>query len=148
MIRALLIAMALAATAHAQSKAYPPRPVDKDRLAEQRSKTWDSAIHPERGTYRDLLAKARVALDERTPDQAKIAIEQMTAAIAAVPDHPEAYRLRGEGYLALQDWTRCADDLAAADARAAVASAIVTSSARITGTLRLRRAAPARRASS
>ena len=124
MIRALLViaaggAAALGATAHAQSKTYPPRPVDKDRLDEQRSKTWDSAIHPERGTYRDLLAKARVALDERTPDQAKVAIEEMTAAIAAVPDHPEAYRLRGEGYLALRDWARCADDLQAAADRAA-----------------------------
>lgn len=119
MIRALLIAMALATAAHAQSKTYPPRPVDKDKLDEQRSRTWDSAIHPERGTYRDLLAKARLALDERTPDQAKIAIEQMTAAIAAVPDHPEAYRLRGEAYVALRDWPRCADDLEAAEARAA-----------------------------
>jgi len=121
-IRALLVTMALATAARAQSKTYPPRPVDKDKLEEQRSKTWDSALHPERGTYRDLLAKARVALDERTPDQAKIAIEQMSAAIAAVPDHPEAYRLRGEGYLALRDWPHCADDLQAADARAARAT--------------------------
>ena len=117
MIRALLVLVALASPALAQSKKYPAKPVDKDRQEEQRSRTWDAAIHPERGTYRDLLAKARVAIDDRSPEQAKIAIVEMTTAIAAVPNHPEAYRLRGEAYLALRDWAHCADDLQAADDR-------------------------------
>ncbi len=119
MIRALLVVAAMASTAAAQSKTYPPKPVDKDKLEEQRSRTWDAAIHPERGTYRDLLAKARAAIAARSPDQLKIAIAEMTTAIAAVPDHPEAYRLRGEADLALRDWSSCADDLQAADDRGA-----------------------------
>jgi tetratricopeptide (TPR) repeat protein len=122
-IRATAVVCALCGVAAAQSKTYPPKPVDKDLQDEQRSKVWESTLHPERHTYSDLVAKAKAALDMRSPDQTKIAIDELDKAIEAVPTKADAYRLRGDAYLSQQQWAKCADDFAAADAHAQASDA-------------------------
>ena len=108
-----LVVVLAAATAHAQSKRYPPDadPDDDD----QRSQLWESALHPDVGPYNDLVRDAKRLLDDGTEDSAKLAIDKLTDAIRRVPAEPEAYVLRGRSYLAHKQWAPCADDLAAAD---------------------------------
>jgi tetratricopeptide (TPR) repeat protein len=106
----------LAAPAAAQSRRYPPAPVDKDAESAARSNLWSAAITPERHPYQDLVHKATEALAQRSADQTTEAIKKLDAAIQLLPDEPAAYRLRGDAYLERKDWARCAADLAAADA--------------------------------
>lgn len=113
---AALAALGLAATASAQSRRYPPEPVDKDAENAARSRLWSAAITPERHPYQDLVRAATDALSQRTPDQTTEAIKKLDAAIRLLPRDPEAYRLRGDAYLERKDWARCAADYAAADA--------------------------------
>lgn len=105
----------IAAPAAAQSRRYPPAPVDKDAENAARSNLWSAAITPERHPYQDLVHKATEALAQRTSDQVTEAIKKLDAAIQLLPHEPEAYRLRGDAYLERKDWGRCAADLAAAD---------------------------------
>lgn len=105
------------AVARAQSVRYPPDAPDADRDAEQRSALWESALAPERAPYEELVRSARRALDEQSEHGAQTAVDQLTDAIRHVPDDPRAYALRGQAYLALHDWARCADDLATAAAK-------------------------------
>lgn len=100
------------APAAAQSRRYPPAPVDKDAEKAARSNLWSAAITPERHPYQDLVRTATEALAQRSSDQA---IKKLDAAIQLLPHEPEAYRLRGDAYLERKDWARCAADLAAAD---------------------------------
>ncbi|HEX4423240.1 MAG TPA: hypothetical protein VH165_35260 [Kofleriaceae bacterium] len=106
----------LAAPAAAQSRRYPPAPVDKDAEDAAKSALWNAATNPERHPYQDLVHTAREALHQRTIDQRAIAIARLGEAIALLPHEAEAYRWRGEAYFDAQDWAACAADLAAADA--------------------------------
>jgi tetratricopeptide (TPR) repeat protein len=109
-------ALGLGATARAQSRRYPPQPVDKDAENAARSGLWNAAVTPERHPYQDLVRAAAEALSQRTADQTTEAIKKLDAAIRLLPREPEAYRLRGDAYLERRDWSRCAADYAAADA--------------------------------
>ena len=113
---ALGLTAGLAAPAAAQSRRYPPEPVDKDAEKAARSNLWSAAITPERHPYQDLVRTATEALAKRTADQTAEAIEKLDAAVHLLPREPDAYRLRGDAYLERKDWARCAADLAAADA--------------------------------
>lgn len=108
--------LALAAPAAAQSRRYPPEPVDKDAEKSARSNLWSAAVTPERHPYQDLVRAASEALAQRTGDQTAEAIKKLDQAIRLLPREPEAYRLRGDAYLERKDWARCAADFAAADA--------------------------------
>ncbi|HEX7841571.1 MAG TPA: hypothetical protein VF469_29075 [Kofleriaceae bacterium] len=113
---ATVAVLGLAATASAQSRRYPPEPVDKDAENAARSRLWSAAVTPERRPYQDLVHAASDALNQRTPDRTTEAIKKLDAAIQLLPREPEAYRLRGDAYLERRDWARCAADYAAADA--------------------------------
>jgi tetratricopeptide (TPR) repeat protein len=113
---ALGLALGVAAPAAAQSRRYPPEPVDKDAEKAAKSNLWSAAITPERHPYQDLVHGATAALAQRTADQTTEAIKKLDAAIRLLPREPEAYRLRGDAYLERKDWAMCTADFAAADA--------------------------------
>lgn len=118
--RALVLAAALAGAggaAHAQSRRYPPEPVDRDAETAARSTLWEAASNPQRTPYELRIATAERGLGQRTPDAAREAIAELGPAIALLPDDPRAYRLRGELSASVQDWAGCARDLRAAWAR-------------------------------
>jgi hypothetical protein len=105
---------ALATPARAQSKRYPPEPVDKDSEQATASDLWNAAITPERHPYQDLVRKASDRLSQRPPaiDEA---IKLLDTAIQLLPREPDAYRLRGEAHFERRTWPGCAADLAAAN---------------------------------
>ncbi|MDB4959010.1 MAG: Tetratricopeptide 2 repeat protein [Myxococcales bacterium] len=114
---ALAILLA-SAPAWAQSKKYPPEPVDRDLERERQSRLWDEALSPETKSYAELVREAKHRLDERTPDDtilAMLAIETLSQAIELLPKATDAYVLRGDAYLAVKNWAQCADDLQIAD---------------------------------
>jgi len=113
----VLLGLLVAAPAWAQSKRYPPNPVDKEREAEAQSKTWDQAINPSRADYEVHLKLADTRMAARTPDNWQEAVKELDQAIALLPREAAAYRRRGEAYLQLKEWAKCADDLQAADER-------------------------------
>jgi tetratricopeptide (TPR) repeat protein len=106
----------LATRAAAQSRRYPPEPVDKDAEEAKKSNLWNAAVTPERHPYQDLVRGASEALSQRTSDATLEAIKKLDVAIKLLPHEPEAYRLRGDAYLERKDWARCAADYGAADA--------------------------------
>jgi tetratricopeptide (TPR) repeat protein len=112
----VLGALGLAVPASAQSRRYPPAPVDKDAERAAKSDLWNAAITPERHPYQELVHAAVAALGQRTTDQTLEAIKKLDAAIQLLPRDPEAYRLRGDAHLEHKDWAACATDFAAADA--------------------------------
>jgi tetratricopeptide (TPR) repeat protein len=112
----VLVSLGSAAPAMAQSRRYPPPPVDKDAEKAAQSDLWNAAINPERHPYQDLVRIAAEALKQPTPEQLLEAIEKLDAAIRLLPHEADAYRLRGDAQLARRDWTRCAADFAAAEA--------------------------------
>lgn len=114
LLATMIVAPSLAA---AQSRRYPPEPVDRDKDAADRSKLWDNATNPRTRPYEDLVAEARRALGERTEDHARVAIDKLGRAIELLPEEPEAYALRGAAHMELQAWASCADDLAVAAQR-------------------------------
>jgi len=103
------------APAWAQSKRYPPDPVDKDAEQATRSDLWNAAVTPERQPYQSLIRAAAEQLAQRLPAATVEAFRKLDQAIQLLPREPEAYRLRGEASLDRRDWTQCAADLAAAD---------------------------------
>jgi tetratricopeptide (TPR) repeat protein len=113
---AIGVVAGLAAPAAAQSRRYPPQPIDKDAEAAAKSNLWSAAVTPERHPYQNLVRAAGEALAQRTPDQTIEAVKKLDAAIKLLPREPDAYRLRGEAYLDRKDWAGCAADFAAADA--------------------------------
>ena len=115
-IVAVLEVVGFARSAAAQSKRYPPEPVDKDAERAGKSKLWSAAVTPERHSYQDLVRAATEALNQRTGDQTLEAIKKLDAAIQLLPHEPDAYRLRGAAHLERRDWVSCAADLAAAEA--------------------------------
>ncbi|HEY4182393.1 MAG TPA: hypothetical protein VGM90_36420 [Kofleriaceae bacterium] len=118
--RALFIACLclVASVANAQSKRYPPQPVDKDRETEQRSDLWNEASQPQKRPYEKLVAVSKALIDERTDDKAKDAVERLTQAIALSPAEATAYAMRATANMQLREWAKCADDLQAARDRA------------------------------
>ena len=117
-MKLLAIALVLAAApAWAQSKKYPPGPVDKDLERERPSHLWEEALSPQTGSYSELVREAKSHLDARTPDERAVAIETLGRAIELLPSATDAYLLRGEAYLAAKQWAQCADDLGVADDR-------------------------------
>lgn len=98
----------------AQSKRYPPAPVDKDQEKADRSDLWESATNPTQEPYRALLLQARQGVDTRSADQLLASIKFLDDAIALAPERPDAFRLRGDTYFYLGEWARCATDLARA----------------------------------
>ncbi|MDB4961690.1 MAG: Tetratricopeptide 2 repeat protein [Myxococcales bacterium] len=113
-----LLGLLMAAPAAAQSRRYPPEPVDKDREAAEKSKLWDNATNPNSEPYVALIAQAKQAISDRTDDGYKLAVERLDRAIALLPDEDEAYALRGAAYMQLQDWAKCATDLQRARSKA------------------------------
>ena len=109
--------LAVAAPVGAQSKRYPPEPVDRDREKAQRSSLWEAATNPARAPYGKLVFEATQLLREGTSASVLEAVKRLDEAIERLPDEPKAYQLRGEARLRLKDWARCADDLASARAR-------------------------------
>jgi len=113
-----LLALAVSTTAWAQSKKYPPEPVDKDQELADRSKLWDNATNPSSEPYADLISDAKEAISGRTDDLYRFAIDKLDQAIALLPDEIEGYALRGAAYMELQQWPKCSADLQIALARA------------------------------
>ncbi len=111
----LLVALTLPALAWAQSKKYPPVPVDKDVEDESRSDLWESALNPELRPYTELVRTAEGLLQKNTNADTQLAIEKLGEAIAKLPKEPQAYLVRGRLYLTKRDWAKCADDLGAAE---------------------------------
>jgi len=113
-----LLVLTVAASAWAQSKKYPPEPVDKDQERAERSRLWDNATNPSSEPYQDLIADAKQAMSERSDDQYRFAVDKLDQAIALLPDEGEGYALRGAAYMELKQWGTCAADLQVAMAKA------------------------------
>ncbi|MBS1117993.1 MAG: Tetratricopeptide 2 repeat protein [Deltaproteobacteria bacterium] len=109
--------------ATAQSKRYPPEPVDKDDEAAAKSGLWESATNPQRTPYESMLAEAQQSLDDRNAEGAQDAVKKLGEAIKLMPDDPRAYRMRGEAAMTLKDWAGCAADFANATVRGRSANA-------------------------
>ncbi len=107
----------LGATASAQSKRYPPEPVDKDEEAAAKSALWESATNPQRTPYETWLAEAQQSLDDHNTEGAQDAIKKLDEAIKLMAEDPRAYRMRGEASMALKNWAGCAADYGNAAAR-------------------------------
>jgi tetratricopeptide (TPR) repeat protein len=112
-----LLALTFAATAWAQSKKYPPEPVDKDQERADRSRLWDNATNPSSEPYQDLIADAKQAMSDRSDDQYLFAVDKLDQAIALQPTAAEGYALRGAAYMELRQWAKCAADLQVAAAK-------------------------------
>lgn len=104
-------AILASSTVWAQSKRYPPEPVDKDKETADKSKLWDKASNPKRKPYEDLMAQASEQIAPRTTDGAREAVKLLDQAIELVPGDSRAYRMRGEAHTILKDWAKCATDL-------------------------------------
>ena len=117
-----VLLVAVPAVARAQSARYPADASDSDREADDRSALWESALDPERVPYEQLVHEAKQALEEQTEHGWQLAVTKASDAIKRVPSDPRAYGWRGEGYLGLQDWAHCADDLEASEAHGAATS--------------------------
>jgi len=105
----------LGAPAWAQSKRYPPQPIDRDAEQAARSTLWNAALTPERHSYQDLVRTATEALNQHTTDQTLSAITMLDTAVRLLPHEADAYRLRGDAQLDRRAWDRCAADFAAAE---------------------------------
>lgn len=113
---ALLVALVLVpATATAQSTKYPPVPPDKDTEAEQHSNLWEGALNPDLRPYTALVREAEGLLARSTQADTKLALAKLDEAIAKMPSEPQAYHVRGHIHLTQRSWSKCADDLGAAD---------------------------------
>lgn len=116
MKRALVAAalVSIAAPAWAQSRRYPPEPVDKDKEKAERSELWESATNPQRTPYGKLIFEAEQVMRDGTSAGAQEAVKKLDLAVKLMPGEPRAYRVRGEANLRLKSWAGCAGDFAAA----------------------------------
>jgi tetratricopeptide (TPR) repeat protein len=110
----LLIAVGAAG---AQSKKYPPEPVDKDAEEEAKSTLWESAIDPQRAPYESLLALAQQQIDQRSTAGITEAINYLDQAIVLVPGDARGYQMRGDAHMMNKTWDKCADDFGTAWAK-------------------------------
>lgn len=115
--RALILLVAVAGTAFAQSKRYPAPPKDADKEAEAHSHLWESALDPERKPYDELVAEAAHLLEDtqHPVDAATAALAKLDKAIERLPNDYRARVLRGHAFLLLKRWDTCAEELALAD---------------------------------
>lgn len=111
---AFAIVVFAAAPASAQSKRYPPEPVDKDELEAGKSKLWDAATNPKQAPYAETIKLAQERMAARTRDAAKDAVKLLDEAVAMMPDEPDAYRVRGDAQMSQQNFVACASDFQAA----------------------------------
>lgn len=113
----LLLASALAwawiaahpGVAGAQSRRYPPAPVDVDQGERARSELWERVLHPERERYQRQVAAARFLLDDTGGRDEARALEHLDSAVALAPGRPEAHWLRAVASERLQRWDVCAE---------------------------------------
>ncbi|HVK85656.1 MAG TPA: tetratricopeptide repeat protein [Kofleriaceae bacterium] len=113
-----LLLVLVAAPAWAQSKRYPPEPVDRDQEKTEHSVLWENAANPSHEPYRALVDQARQAIGERTDRGLHAATEKLDRAIALLPQEGEAYALRGDAAYQLKRWDACAADFGVAVAKA------------------------------
>jgi tetratricopeptide (TPR) repeat protein len=113
-----LLVLVLTTPALAQSKRYPPEPVDKDQEKADYSILWENATNPSNEPYRALVDQAKQSLNERTDAGWQAAITKLDRAIALQPAEGNAYALRGEANYLLKRWDRCAADLGVATVKA------------------------------
>ncbi|MDX2087244.1 MAG: tetratricopeptide repeat protein [Kofleriaceae bacterium] len=113
-----LIALLLTTPALAQSKRYPPEPVDKDQEKATYSVLWENATNPNNEPYRALVDQAKQSLGERTDAGWQAAIAKLDRAIALQPTQGDAYGLRGEAHFLLKRWDKCAADFGVAVVKA------------------------------
>lgn len=112
---AFAFVLAVSSTAvWAQSKKYPSEPVDKDEQEAAKSKLWDQATNPAQVPYQQLVAEAQKLLKENRRDATVDAVAKLDEAVKLMPTEPEAFRLRGDAYMTLQDWAKCSADYDAA----------------------------------
>ena len=110
-----VLVLALVATpVLAQSKRYPPEPVDKDQEKAEYSVLWENATNPNHEPYRALVDQAKQSIGERTDAGWQAAVTKLDRAIALLPNEGEAYALRGEAKLSLRRWDQCAVDFGVA----------------------------------
>ncbi|GAB4570226.1 MAG: hypothetical protein Tsb0020_24880 [Haliangiales bacterium] len=109
---AALAALAALAIAHppadAQSKRYPPPPVDVDDPGPLHSHFWQRVLHPDSDRYSALLVKARELLNMGITPALEEASEHLEAAIALRPEGVEAHWLHAMALETLQRWPACA----------------------------------------
>jgi len=127
MIARVALCAALAVTiagapVHAQSKKYPPEPVDKDKDEATHSQLWEDALTPARHQYDELLREGSEHLDRGGPQELQLALETFDHAIALQPTAGEGYVRRAIAHSGLQQWAACADDFVTALDHARVAT--------------------------
>jgi tetratricopeptide (TPR) repeat protein len=110
-----LCVIGTAGVAWAQSQKYPPAVPDKELEEERRSDLWESTLHPDIRRYEELVRDAKRLIEHRTPDDTKLALEKLAAAIDRLPKEVDAYLVRGQLYLDQKEWAKCADDLGRAE---------------------------------
>ena len=116
-MKLVVLAVVLVATpAWAQSKRYPPNPIDKERETESDSKLWEQALDPARAPYDQAIRSANALIGKPQNENLLDAIHILDQAIMTMADRPEGYRARGEAQLLLKHWAQCADDLQLAEA--------------------------------
>jgi tetratricopeptide (TPR) repeat protein len=92
----------------AQSKRYPPPPVDIDERGRAPSGFWERVLHPADQSYQPHLATARSLLEQPDGQAAAQALSHLEQAVALAPDHPEVHWLRGLAAERLRRWELCA----------------------------------------
>jgi tetratricopeptide (TPR) repeat protein len=107
----LIILLALASSASAQSKRYPAAPKDADEEHANHSSLWEAALDPDRKPYDELVRDAKRMLDDRTKDSATAALLKLDEAVTRLPTDAHAHAARGLAYLILTNWAKCAADL-------------------------------------
>jgi tetratricopeptide (TPR) repeat protein len=100
--------IALEALAHAQSRRYPPEPVDVDRAAEQHSELWEEALHPNRDRYRARVERAKDFLRRRDVQAWMEAQDLLEGAVVLAPDEPLAHWMLAMLHEHREDWQGCA----------------------------------------
>jgi tetratricopeptide (TPR) repeat protein len=104
----LAAVIALEAPAHAQSRRYPPEPVDVDRAAEQHSELWERAMHPSRDRYRARVERAKEFLRRRDHQAWMEARELLEGAVELAPDEPLGHWMLATLHERREEWQSCA----------------------------------------
>ncbi|HTJ46769.1 MAG TPA: tetratricopeptide repeat protein [Kofleriaceae bacterium] len=109
MKRALLVLVASAGTAHAQSARYPAPPPDPDADAEAQSDFWDAALEPGLARFRELVDQARRMIETRDRDPMRQAADLLAEAVKLAPDRADGWWYLGVAREGVFDWPGCAD---------------------------------------
>ncbi|WP_428265276.1 tetratricopeptide repeat protein [Haliangium sp.] len=98
-----------AAPALAQSKRYPPPPVDADDVERSPSRLWEEVLHPRRGHYERLVVAARDLLARDRAGAVEEAQKLVEEARQLMPDGVEAHWLAALVYERTHTWQACAE---------------------------------------